>query len=558
MKKIIDTQLGQACRGIRQWMLAACALWLLGLLPAQAASRTFSAAARSDFAYSVSRDTLYIANGNQILRYRVSTGQTLAPITDPNGSGSLRGIDLSIDERTLAITDNSFTFQPRVLLVDLDSDIATPFYFVAEPNEFATYGVAWGNDGRVLVSSAGYGYFDAPLRLLDPGSGSATIVGRIDNNATLRANSDRSLIAVENGLTPVGIGSLARYLVAGQALIYPQSPGYSYSSIDVAANRDGSQYALVTASDTKFFDSTLQQLPTTLGDINGNRPLSAAYDPGKDVVYTPWTGSRQVRAYDSASFAEVGRYTFDVRYPSYASDDATAHIRVSDDGQWLFANVEGGVVAVPTSDIDPESKPDPADLPTAEDVETSTAEDQPTVIALQGSDPTNPFFHYEIARQPANGSLQSFSNAVFYTPNADFFGTDSFTYLVSNEAGSSRVATVTIAVAPVNDAPTYTLNRQLYRVQLGGLRRADRDAVLDIRPGPANEAGQQVGFAVSNNNPALFIEQPRISQTGVLSYRPRLFGNGEAVVTVTGIDSGGTANGGVDRGQTMTFRIDVR
>ena len=31
----------------------------------------------------------------------------------------------------------------------------------------------------------------------------------------------------------------------------------------------------------------------------------------------------------------------------YASDDATAHIRVSDDGQWLFANVEGGVVAVP-------------------------------------------------------------------------------------------------------------------------------------------------------------------------------------------------------------------
>ena len=76
--------------------------------------------------------------------------------------------------------------------------------------------------------------------------------------------------------------------------------------------------------------------------------------------------------------------------------------------------------------------------------------------------------------------------------------------------------------------------------------------------GPANESGQQVGFAVSNNNPALFIEQPRISPDGVLTYRPRLFGSGEATVTVTGIDSGGSADGGVDRGPTMSFRIAIR
>ena len=42
-----------------------------------------------------------------------------------------------------------------------------------------------------------------------------------------------------------------------------------------------------------------------------------------------------------------------------------------------------------------------------------------------------------------------------YTPEANFFGTDSFTYQYSNAAGTelSNAATVTLTVTPVNDAP---------------------------------------------------------------------------------------------------------
>ena len=46
----------------------------------------------------------------------------------------------------------------------------------------------------------------------------------------------------------------------------------------------------------------------------------------------------------------------------------------------------------------------------------------------------------------ANGSL-------IYTPAADYHGTDRFTYKVRDGVADSNVATVTITVTPVNDAP---------------------------------------------------------------------------------------------------------
>ncbi len=56
---------------------------------------------------------------------------------------------------------------------------------------------------------------------------------------------------------------------------------------------------------------------------------------------------------------------------------------------------------------------------------------------------------------PINGSLNLNSNGSFtYTPNPDFFGTDSFTYHAVDSRGlAGNIATVTITVTEVNDAP---------------------------------------------------------------------------------------------------------
>ena len=54
----------------------------------------------------------------------------------------------------------------------------------------------------------------------------------------------------------------------------------------------------------------------------------------------------------------------------------------------------------------------------------------------------------------ANGTVTLAANGSFtYTPNANFNGTDSFTYTASDGTAVSNVATVTITVGAVNDAP---------------------------------------------------------------------------------------------------------
>jgi hypothetical protein len=55
--------------------------------------------------------------------------------------------------------------------------------------------------------------------------------------------------------------------------------------------------------------------------------------------------------------------------------------------------------------------------------------------------------------QGSNGSVTFTATGVSYTPNANFFGSDSFTYTISDGNGGSDTATVNVTVTNVNDAP---------------------------------------------------------------------------------------------------------
>ncbi len=57
--------------------------------------------------------------------------------------------------------------------------------------------------------------------------------------------------------------------------------------------------------------------------------------------------------------------------------------------------------------------------------------------------------------RPRNGTLSlNAQGQLVYTPNANFNGTDTFTYKANDGQLDSNVATVAITVNPVNDAPT--------------------------------------------------------------------------------------------------------
>jgi VCBS repeat-containing protein len=62
-----------------------------------------------------------------------------------------------------------------------------------------------------------------------------------------------------------------------------------------------------------------------------------------------------------------------------------------------------------------------------------------------------------VAGLPAHGTLVLAADGSFtYTPNANFSGTDSFTYRPHDGSGPGNLTTVRLVVTPVNDAPTAT------------------------------------------------------------------------------------------------------
>lgn len=85
-------------------------------------------------------------------------------------------------------------------------------------------------------------------------------------------------------------------------------------------------------------------------------------------------------------------------------------------------------------------------------------EDVPEAITLDGSDP-DPLdtLAFEVVDSPAHGAVSISGNQATYTPNADYWGPDDFSFSVSDGIDTSSPEVVTLEVAEVNDAPIIDL-----------------------------------------------------------------------------------------------------
>jgi len=95
------------------------------------------------------------------------------------------------------------------------------------------------------------------------------------------------------------------------------------------------------------------------------------------------------------------------------------------------------------------------DPPVAEDDESSTSEDIPVTINVldNDSDPDGDVLSVDWVEQPENGSIANNGGSVTYTPDPNFYGTDTFSYAATDGSGGQAEATVTVLVTPVNDPP---------------------------------------------------------------------------------------------------------
>ena len=113
------------------------------------------------------------------------------------------------------------------------------------------------------------------------------------------------------------------------------------------------------------------------------------------------------------------------------------------DSQGVFSNI-----ATVFINIDPDD-----DIPVANDQSVATSEDTPVSFVIVGSDKHLEPITYILVTTPAHGTLSGTAPNLTYTPDANYTGPDSFTFKVNDTKTDSNIATVSITVNPVNDAP---------------------------------------------------------------------------------------------------------
>jgi len=198
----------------------------------------------------------------------------------------------------------------------------------------------------------------------------------------------------------------------------------------------------------------------------------------------------------------------------------------------------------------------PNEAPVATAESFSATEDAVFSGFLSATDLENDTLTFSIVTQPANGSVMlddPNSGAFTYTPASGYNGDDSFTFSVNDGEFDSGIATATITVSSVNDAPSFTMGADQTVLEDAGAQSALWATSID----DGDPADQVLTFNVSNNNSTLFSVEPAVATDGTLSYTPAADANGSATVTVTLTDDGGTTNGGVDASSASTFTISV-
>ena len=93
------------------------------------------------------------------------------------------------------------------------------------------------------------------------------------------------------------------------------------------------------------------------------------------------------------------------------------------------------------------------DVPTVDNQTVTVTENIAKEITLIGSDPDGDAITYSIVDQPTDGTVTLDGTTATYTSNSDTATSDSFTFKANDSEVDSNIATVTINIIPVDDAP---------------------------------------------------------------------------------------------------------
>ena len=176
------------------------------------------------------------------------------------------------------------------------------------------------------------------------------------------------------------------------------------------------------------------------------------------------------------------------------------------------------------------------DKPVVSGQSLSVNEDETVSITLRGSDEDKDGLTFTVLNKPKNGALSGTVANLTYTPKANYYGSDSFTFKANDGVADSNTATISIKVDSVNDKP----------VVYGQSLSVNEDETVSITLQGSDEDKDDLTFTVLN--------QPKngaLSGTGAnLTYTPKANYNGSDSFTFK-------ANDGIADSNIQTISIEI-
>ncbi|MDA9841060.1 Ig-like domain-containing protein [Candidatus Marinimicrobia bacterium] len=128
---------------------------------------------------------------------------------------------------------------------------------------------------------------------------------------------------------------------------------------------------------------------------------------------------------------------------NYHGQDVITYLASSTNG-----NSNIGTIIITITPVD--------DEPNTMDVTATTDEDNSVTITLEAEEYDGENIEFQVRNNPSNGSVTISGTTATYTPNQNWFGTDTFNFeaVDSNSRNILNFATATITVNSVNDIPT--------------------------------------------------------------------------------------------------------
>jgi DNA/RNA endonuclease G (NUC1) len=301
-----------------------------------------------------------------------------------------------------------------------------------------------------------------------PGTANQSASTTEDNSVTvtlqaLRSNSNSLTFTIVGGPSSGSLGSVSASTCSGgsctatvtytPAADFNGSDSFTFKASDGSTSSNTSTVSIgvsevndsPSATDDSKTTAEDTQLVFPSSDLTANDSTGPANESGQVLTVTSVTAGANTHGTVGLTSGTI-TYTPDANFNGAASftysmcDDGTTN--GSPDSKCASATVNITVTAV-------------NDNPTAADDSASTDEDTPVTVNVlnNDSDVDNDSLTISAVTQGSHGSVVNNGNNLSYSPAANFNGTDSFTYTISDGHGGTATANVSITINAVNDNP---------------------------------------------------------------------------------------------------------